>query len=189
MKQLPGAEPGSASSHPDLVKSAWEQTDLASLHLPEPPAPLASRVRQLGDRRAGTRGGAPGLASPLHFAEEATLWKVDDYVLAGVEDVSIDLDGLYFHVVCGPLAVFSQTILDSGGLSPKGHRLFKAYSELADIASALHPHSFPPPPARLVVMDFELGPSEWHWTGPQPAQDLGGILGAISFARQLTRID
>jgi hypothetical protein len=171
----------------NVFTSAWAQTDLATLRLPEPPGPLASRVHQLGERRAGTRQGAPGLASPLHFAEEAAEWKVDDYVLAGVEDVSIDLDGLYFHVVFGPVAVFSQTILDSGSLSPKGRRLFDAYSELAEIASALPQDSFPPPPARLVVMDFEYGPSEWHWTGPQPAQGLGGIHGALSFALQLAR--
>jgi len=166
---------------------AWAQTDLAMLGLPEPPGPLASRVRQLDDWRAGTREAAPGLASPLRFAKEATEWKVDDYVLAGVEGVSVDLDGLYFHVSFGPVAVFSQTILDSGSLSPKGRRLFDAYSELAAIASPLPPHSFPPPPARLVVMDFEYGPNEWHWTGPQPAQGLGGIHGALSFALQLAR--
>lgn len=116
MNQPPG-------THSDVLASAWAQTDLATLRLPEPPGPLASRVHQLGDRRVGTRQGAPGLASPRYFAEEAAEWRVDYYVLAGVEDVSIDLDGLYFHVGFGPVAVFSQTIRESGSLSPKGRRV------------------------------------------------------------------
>ncbi len=188
MTCTPPSDQHSGRSHQAGSDSAWAATSLATLGLPEPPSALRNQVRQLAGTRAGSRDRAPGLASVGHFTDEARRRTVDDYVLAGIEDVSIDLDGLYFHVVYDRLAVFSQTILSGGQVTPKGRYLYENYAELNSVLQTPVAAYLLPAPGRMLVADFELGPHEWTWSGSEPSEGLGGIAGALAFVRSLVGI-
>jgi hypothetical protein len=151
----------------------WADVGAAGLGLPEPPEGLAGNLRELGDRRWGTRPGAPALRGIGWFVVEATEEAPPDYVLAGVEEVSTGLELIHEYLVCGPLGLFIQVRLDE-----PGRAALAAAGELQH--SVLSPSFSPPDPVgRLVVVDTPLGSSSWEWTGLDRARGSGGAAEAL----------
>jgi hypothetical protein len=146
------------------------------LGLPEPPAPLAEDLRDLGDGRWGTRERAHSFRGIGWFLEEALEGRADEYVLAGVESVATEMSALHYFLVYGPVALFLQLSLDDGGFD----RLPRAREVTAGAIEAAAAGRFAPG-SRLFVLDSFLTERRWALLGPESASEpwrTGGIVGA-----------
>lgn len=148
------------------------------LGLPQPPGPLAGAVADLGDGQWGTRRGAPGLSGVSWFADEFRRGGVDDYVLAGVGDVSTDLPAAHYFIVYGRLGLFVQAPLEQAST-----RLdLTGQVQSAALAAAVDGRL--PGTGSLVVIDTPFGLHHWEWT-PQVHGDGDGLEGAAAWLAAL----
>lgn len=136
-------------------------------------------MRALGPGRWGTRDDAPGLQGILWFADEARHGAVEDYVLAGVEDVSTDLLAVHFFVVYGRAALFVQVPVDRAEA-----RLRLAQQVLATTVAAAA-DGLLPAGGPLVVVDTPFGLHHWEWA-PEVDGGSNGLEGAAAWLADRT---
>jgi hypothetical protein len=174
-----------------VARSAWAETSLAPLGLPEPPGDLARRVVDLADLRAGTRPMAPPLRRLAVYATEAEDPATEEYVLAGIEEVSGGLIAVHYLVLFGHLFLGLQMLVDAdddGIVVTEDLRsgfTGAAEFQLATIEAASR--GALGRSGRLIVIEGAFGRRTWWWTGPSPDEGGRGITGATEFLESLLR--
>jgi hypothetical protein len=166
------------------VSPTWTSVGAGHLGLPEPPAPLAEHVRDLGDGRWGTRERAHSFRGIGWFLEEAEAGRADEYVLAGIESVATELDALHYFLVYGPVALFLQLPVDD---DDDVDRLRHAGELTAEVVGAAADRRFAPG-TRLFVLDSFLTDRRWALIEPggEPATwRTGGIVGARGWSSRV----
>jgi hypothetical protein len=128
-------------------------------------------LKVLGERRWGTRPGAPGLRGLGWFTAEVNEGRASDYVLAGVEDVAGGLPTVCYYLVYGRLALFVQAAVAD---APERLALARIVQGEAIEAAA---HGRLPAEGQLVVIDTPFGNHHWEWT-PHVFGDSDGMEGA-----------
>lgn len=163
--------------------SSWATVGAGHLGLPEPPAPLAEQLEDLGEGRFGTRSGAHAFRGIGWFLEEAEAGRAGEYVLAGIEPVSTDTPALHYFLVYGPVALFVQAEINDDGLS----RLTTAGDITASAVSSAADGRFPAG-MRLVVLDSFLTDRRWALIGPDGDDEpwrMGGVHAALAWLDSL----
>lgn len=159
--------------------SSWAVVGAGHLGLPEPPAPLAAQLEDLGDGRVGTRPHAHAFRGIGWFLDEAEQGRADEYVLAGIETVSTELDALHYFLVYGPVALFVQAEINDDGLD----RLRTAGEVTASAVTSAAAGVFPSR-MRLVVLDSFLTDRRWALIGPDAEDEpwrMGGVHAAAAW--------
>ena len=175
------------------ARSAWADTPLSDLRLPEPPEELSPLVVTLGELRAGTRTGAYALRGLGSFAEEARTEEPPEYVLAGVEEASTGLYCVHYLYSYRRLFLALQVRIGTSedGLFHGNAALDEAFCAsvtLRDRVERMSVSGKLPGDGRLVVVDGAFANGSWCLCGREPAEGGGGIAGALAFLDGLDSI-
>jgi hypothetical protein len=167
--------------------SAWTGTALEGLGLPEPLGKLGNDVTMLDDTTWGTRPGAPAFRGMGWFDLEVREDRVvEDYVLAGFEDISTGVAALHYFTVWGPLAMFLQIRMErnaEGAFIPSklGRDVLATADRIQQLLAAWPARRRRPANGRLIVTHTIFSGSEWHWTGKANAEGAEGLASAVTW--------
>jgi len=171
------------------ARSAWAETTLSPLGLPEPPGDLAEQVVDLEVLRAGTRPMAPPLRHLATYATEAEDPSTPEYVLAGIEEVSGGLTAVHYLVLFGHLFLGLQMLVeadDDGIVITDDLRSgFTGAAEFQRATIEAASRGALGRSGRLIVIEAAFGQRTWWWTGATPDEGGRGITGATDFLESL----
>lgn len=162
--------------------TGWADVGADGLWLPEPPAPLASELRRVGDQRWGTRERAPGLRGLGWYANEFERGAhPQDYVLAGREDAATNKPSVQYLLAFESLGLF----IEGDVFEARGEKLLEAAGRLQDnFLTAVTDQKVH---GRLIVIDSDFGAKRWTFHGDETIGGVDGVSGALDWLTQHAR--